>query len=378
MRRTVIVVGAGIAGLAAARALSQAGFRAIVLEREAAPTSEGAGLQLSPNACHVLSALGALRTVATAAFAPHAARLRRARDGRTLSTFQFGETIRERHGAPYLVVERAILRNALLGVCEADRDVDVRFGEGLSDTAVHSNGTTVLTDRGREIVASGLVGADGVHSTVRSLVPGALAAETSGWTAWRATAPLGVRAHEVCAWLGASAHLVHYPMPLAERLNMVLVARDGVEPHEDERLVGWSDETRRLVNEGEGWAPWSIRTVPAESEWRHRSIVLIGDAAHAMPPYAAQGAAMALEDAISLAHAAQAVQDDLPQAWSSYEQFRRPRIDNVRRVTLQNRRIYHMRRPASLARDLTMRLAPQVVLQRRMDPIYGWTLDRSR
>ena len=369
-RRTVVVVGAGIAGLAAARALSQAGFRAIVLERTAEPVHEGAGLQLSPNACHVLRVLGAFRAVAAVAFAPEAVVLRRGRDGRVLSRFALGEVIRERHGAPYLVVERAILRNALLGVCRADPDVDVRYGEGLADAALHRNGVTVLTERGREIVAAGLVGADGVHSAARRFVAEAALPEDTGWTAWRATAPADDDANVTTAWLGEAAHVVHYAMPNGDRLNVVAVLPDAAAPPL-RRLAEWSPRLRERLAAAEGWAPWAIRTV-GRGRWVHRAVALIGDAAHAMPPYAAQGAAMALEDAAVLADCARADPDDMPAAWDAFARRRWPRVRMIGELTAANRRVYHIGGALARARDLAMRAAPQVVLQRRMDAIYGW------
>ena len=378
MRRTLVIIGAGIAGLAAARALAQAGLRSTVLERTAEPAREGAGLQLSPNACHVLRQLGVLRVIAAASFAPQAVLLRRARDGRLLSRFELGQTIRERHGAPYLIVERAVLRNALLAICQDHPDVELRFGEGLADAALHRNGATVLTDAGREIVSAGIVGADGVHSATRRLVPAARAAEPTGWTAWRATAPLPPEMplpHDASqatnAWLGRSAHLVHYPMPTADRLNLVAVLPEGtVEPPLD-WLADWAPAVRETIASAGGWVPWTVRSVPPGA-WAHRSALLIGDAAHAMPPYAAQGAAMALEDATTLARHARS-HDDLAEAWQAHVRERRPRVRAVAALTAANSRIYHMGRPASLARDLAMGLAPQFVLQRRMDALYGWT-----
>lgn len=371
-RRTLIVAGAGIAGLATARALSQAGFRVIVLERAAGPAREGAGVQLSPNACHVLRRLGALRALAAGSLAPDRIVLRRAGDGALLSRFDLGEAIRERHGAPYLVAERAVLRDALLGVCRGDTDIDVRFGEGVADLALHRNGVTVLTDAGRETVGAGLVGADGVHSQVRGFVRNGGEAAATGWTAWRATGPLeeAMRA-ETTAWLDSAAHLVHYPMPGLGRLNMVAVLPESDRPPL-ERFDEWSPVIRTLVRKAEGWAPWTIRTV-SPGDWAYRAIALVGDAAHAMPPYAAQGAAMALEDAAVLAWCAARARDDLAAAWVAYADRRRPRIRAVAVMTNANRRIYHMTRPWGLFRDLSMRVAPQVVLQRRMDDVYGWT-----
>ena len=321
----VTVVGAGIAGLAVANFLARAGFPVTVIERAPGPTAEGAGIQISPNAAHVLAALGILDAVRARAVAPEAIELL---DGdQLLSRFELGTEIARRTRAPYLVVARATLRDCLLDALPAN--VSLRYGEAFTPRA------------------GPVIGADGVNSAVRNAF--ARSARETGWTAWRR---LAERSDEPVTRvrLAANEHRVAYPLP--DATNEVWIRRTG-EP-----------------KPGPDWRPWHVLAVRPDTPWTNGVTVLIGDAAHAMPPYAAQGGAMALEDAATLA--AFMIEHEPARAFARYEQERRPRIDAVRTLTESNRRIYHMSGPLRLARNFAMRLAPQAALQRRMAWIYDW------
>ena len=325
----VTVAGAGIAGLAVGSFLARAGFEVDIRERSEAPSADGAGIQLSPNACHVLHALGILDAVRAVAVAPSAVELQ---DGdRPLSRFELGERIERSGGAPYLVCARAGLRDALL--------------DALPAAAAVSYGSPFAATDGI------VIGADGVGSVVRDLVPGAARPVDTGWTAWRRTTE-AASGDTTRVLLSPDEHRVAYP--LRSSLNEVWVRRSD------------------CPAPGADWTPWPVLAVDPDGSWSHGSTVLIGDAAHAMPPYAAQGGAMALEDAAELAAALTASPDDPPAAFLRYEKARRPRIEAVACLTRANRRIYHLAGPMRHARNVAMRLAPQAVLQRRMAWVYGW------
>ena len=323
-----------------------------VFERHAAPREGGAGIQVSPNAARVLDALGALDALRERAVAPEAIELRDAATGHVLSRFLLGRTILDRHGAPYLVCAREALREALEAVLPGS--VRLRYGVSLERLRqFHDRAEAIWRDGEGEFDA--VIGADGVGSFTRRFVPGAASASPTGWNAWRRTEPDPGRGRVTTVDLAPHEHRVAYPLE-GGRTNRV-----------------WIREARAGPPPG-AWERWPVLRVEPGFAWTHDRIALIGDAAHAMTPYAAQGGAMALEDAAVLAHCMAASSHDLPSALGDYVRQRRARIEAVARLSEGNRRIYHMDGAMRFARDTVLRLLPQPLLQRRMDFVYGWRL----
>jgi salicylate hydroxylase len=389
----VAVAGAGIGGLAAALALARAGCRVSIVERAPALLEIGAGLQLSPNATAALRRLGVLDRVERTAVALEALEIRRGRDGATLARMDLGAGTLRRFGAPFLVTLRADLQRALQeAVAEADGIV-LRTGAALTGWTSGTYGVDlqVAGEAPTPLVADGLIGADGLRSTVRRQLWGDTAPEPARRSAWRATidaeaVPAMFRMPRSQLWLGAGAHLVHYPVA-AGRLINVVAALDGPMPLDERlnapwsrpgdpaeivrRFAGWTAPVRALVAAAPAWGQWPLVDRPALPRWSKGAVTLVGDAAHPMLPFLAQGAAQALEDAVALADAVAASRDDLPAAFAAYDEARRPRATRVQRESRRQGLVYHLPWPASLARDLVLRSTPSARLLGRYAWLYG-------
>ena len=390
--RTIIVAGAGIGGLTAALALARQGFRVIILEKAERLEEAGAGLQLSPNASRVLIELG-LTPRLSRAVTPEAVCLMSARNGGEITRLSLGGA-----DAPYWVIHRADLQAALRDEVESHSDIELRLGCQFEDVGPHAKGLTVIQRSGavrREELAAALIGADGIWSAVRHHLLPDVQPRFSGLIAWRGTLdttqlPREFTSRRVQLWLGPHAHLVAYPISGARQINVVAVVggqwnRPGwSEPGDGNEIksvfvaAGWHAIPRMLIGAVDGWRKWALFTVPGGGQWTDGAVALLGDAAHAMLPFAAQGAAMAIEDAAVLAKCIAERQNESPAALSvaleRYAKLRRPRVTRVQRSARQAGRIYHLAGPLALARDLVIKaLGPKRMLSRQ-DWIYDWRI----
>ena len=394
--RTIFVAGAGIGGLTAALALAARGFRVVVMEKAERLEEVGAGLQLSPNASRILTSLGLKDRLAARAVVPDAISVMSARAGGELIRLPLGEAASQRAGAPYWVIHRADLQSALAAQVEDHPDIELRLGCQFEDAAAHAKGLTVVQRSGntrRQDLALALIGADGVWSTVRNHLFGDVQPQFSGLIAWRGTLeanqlPREYTARRVQLWMGPSAHLVAYPISGGRQINVVAIVpgqwnRPGWgAPGETNELKDtfaasrWPGPARMLINAVDTWRRWALFTLPEGGDWSKGTIALLGDAVHAMLPFAAQGAGMAIEDAAVLAKALSEGQtdtaDNIAAALKRYARLRRARVAQVQRTARRQGRLYHLTGPIALARDLTIRaLGPQRMLARQ-SWIYDW------
>ena len=393
MTHPIIIAGAGIGGLTAALALSEKGHHVIVVERAAELAEVGAGLQLSPNACRVLVNLGVLELLDQKAVAPQSLRIFSARSGNEITRIALGKQIAARYGAPYLVIHRADLQHALFDKAKAQERISFRFNSEIIDCdrapGADLNCRIRLTNDLERISAKALIGADGVWSKTRNRIPGHAEAAYSGLTAYRATLPADevdkAFLTDTGLWLGPNAHLVHYPIRGGKEFNLVgLVPEKWTEEGWSatanrqqflRHFQKWSPRLTTLLEKPDTWLKWALCGVNANRPWTDGKLTLLGDAAHAMLPFAAQGAAMAIEDAAVLASLFPTTTNDISAVFKAYESVRKPRVIKVQQTAVENGRIYHLSGPMAFGRDTVMRLMPPEKLSARQDWIYGWKLD---
>ncbi len=394
--RRIIVAGGGIAGLTAALAFARHGFSVQLFEKAPRLDEAGAGLQLSPNAVHLLRDLGVLDALSPVAVRPADVTLIDAGTLATLAKIKLGGFAEQRWGAPYLVAHRADLQSALLARVARERDIEIATGASVADFAVHARGVTASIDRdGRIVEATGrlLVGADGVWSSLRGLAGDKGKSRFSGSIAWRATVRADGEAGAILADIGDTnsvkvfvhpkLHLVVYPLRGGDTLNLVAItagsstAQSWTE-HADPSLLGRivADAARpvqALFGAITRWTVWPIHTVAPASPWTvGDACALIGDAAHAMTPFAAQGAAMAMEDAVTLADTVAGSPDGEANQLAAWETARRARIAKVVKRGALNRFAWHASGPIALARNLFLKSRSPEKLAADLDWLYGW------
>lgn len=378
--RSYVIAGAGIAGLTLALTLAKFGATVVVLERNPTIQEAGAGLQISPNARKILDRLGLADTLSRVALEPEALDTYRRGQSKPFFSMEFGPLMAEHFGAPYAVVHRADLADALYKATRRFANIDIIFGVRGWDVVSHARGVTVAVDEAngqtRTTRANAFIGADGVHSHTRRQVLGGPDARFGGKIAWRRLVPADSVASQIAmdrvsVFFGAGHHLVCYPLPHRRQVNLALFlpGEAGDNPKKP-KLRGRGALSAILAAAGEGWTPWPLYTVET-AVWHRGNIGLVGDAAHAMVPFQAQGAAMGIEDAAVLAPLL--VEEAEPEtAFARYAAIRQERVGRVARLSASNGRIFHMRWPLSVARDTVMRLQGPRAHLKRLGWIYGY------
>jgi len=384
-RDRVLIAGGGIGGLATAIALGRRGIDAEILERSAFSEETGAGIQLGPNATRALSALGVLDAIEPHAFRPEAISIYDGISGRKLSSVPLGKATEQRYGAPYLTLHRADLHAGLRAVAESLAPLVLRPGFGV--TAIDAQGGDVVARAGDGSEAKGasLIGADGLWSAVRPLIMPEARLRFTGASAWRARLPRSslpspFDAPVVGLWLGPGSHLVHYPVCGGDDLNIVAVTEGGAarqgwnQSGSAETLLAgftrWTKDSKSLLERAATWRNWSLYRLTGLRRFSEGRIALLGDAAHPVLPYLAQGAALAIEDAVVLAACIAASPGDAPSAFRRYERLRRPRASHVQRLSRRFGWLYHMSGPLRLARNLVLARRSEETALQRLDWLY--------
>jgi salicylate hydroxylase len=396
LSRTIFIAGAGIGGLTASLALASKGFRVVVLEKAERLEEAGAGLQLAPNASRLLIELGLQEKLKRRAVTPEAISIISARAGGELVRLPLGQGACDRAGAPYWAIHRADLQNALAEAVNDRPDIELRLGCQFEDLAAHAKGLTIVHRTGHEHrreLALALVGADGIWSTVRNRLFPEIRPQFSGLIAWRGTLeatrlPREFTAPRVQLWMGPNAHLVAYPISGGRQINLVAVmpgtwnrpgwstAGNAAELKEAFGTSRWAGAARMLIGAVDDWRKWALFALPDGGPWHEGSAALLGDAVHGMLPFAAQGAAMAIEDAAVLANvlgeAPIETAAEVAAAMKRYARLRGPRVARVQHLARRRGRIYHLTGAAALARDLAIRaMGPERMLARQ-SWIYDW------
>lgn len=377
------IIGAGMAGLTAALALSRRGISCQVIEQAPYLAEVGAGLQLSPNATRILGRLGVLPKLERVWTEPDMISLASGRTLGRIAHVPVGRSARERWRAPYGVLHRSTLQTVLSAAVSAEPLCSLHLGHRIdrADPAAITAVTGITPDV--------IIGADGVWSMVRESIANAPEPDFSRNVAWRFTipsegAPDFLSPFSVTAFLGPSAHIVSYPLREIGGYNIVAIA-SGVDPGRTWEAHGDTRQKQILLDQFRGWHPkvidllrsardtkfWPLYQV-SDGAWQNgRNTVLIGDAAHAMMPFAAQGAAMAIEDGWELALRLSS-ETSLTAALAAFEARRKARIARVRQRGNFNRFAYHLRGPLRLGRDLVLSMRPPQSLAADMDWLYGY------
>jgi len=362
----IAVIGAGIGGLTAAVALRQAGFEVTVYEQAPELTEVGGGINLAPNAARVLYRLGLGEALDREAVRPVGTHQRRWEDGRTLQRAPLNPRCEELYGVPHLTVHRADLLSIIASGFPTER---IHLGHRLVGLADKGHGTEAWFENGVRVTVDILVGADGIHSTVRSALLGEEAPSFAGCVAYRGLVPaqhivdLGLET-DTQAWLGPGGHFVHYFVSRGRVLNFV-----GWTEHDTWSREDWTDRATiaRALAAFEGWHP-QVRQIIAAAEtcfvwalfdreplpcWSVGRTSLLGDACHPMYPFMAQGAAQAIEDGATLAACLVAGGTENPaEALRRYERLRLPRVTRLQDMSRANKIRFHLPDgPAQEARD---------------------------
>ncbi len=377
----ITVLGGGIAGLAAARALALRGARVTVIEQAGALTEVGAGLQISPNGLRVLDALGLGGAVRRAGLRAEAVELRD-HAGRLVLRLPVGAV-----EPGYHFLHRADLID-LLAEGAREAGVEIRLGHRIDSIALGPRGATLTAADGAAHEVALVVGADGLHSRVRAALNGRVVPFFTRQVAWRATVPArGDEARVATVHMGPGRHLVTYPLRGGELINLVAVEERGTWAeegwhHQDDPVTlhaafaGFSPGVRALLDRVETVHLWGLFRHPVAERWHMGGVAaLVGDAAHPTLPFLAQGANLALEDAWTLAGSL-AAHDTAEAALAAYQAIRVPRVTRVIDAATRNARNYHLRnRAVRVAAHAALRvggtLAPRAML-RRFDWLYGY------
>jgi salicylate hydroxylase len=344
----VLVTGGGIGGLAAAVALRQIGVDVQVTERATAFGEVGAGVQLGPNATSVLRRLGLGGALDEIGFAPEVMRVQRWQDDTVLGEWPLAQEMLRQYGAPYYTAYRPDLIELLAAALPSDV---VRLRSKV--TAVAPDKPAVTLDDGTSLAADLVVGADGTHSTVRGATVGDAPARFSGMCAYRAMIPIGPDDDlSVRLWMGPGRHVVIYPVGRGpDWRNAVCVVPEpdwqeeswtapGTAADLRQHFHDWSLTLRALLARvDEPVFRWALYDREPLAVWSTATTTLLGDAAHPMLPYLAQGAAQSIEDAAALAAS---VEESVPATLRAYEAHRRPHTARIQRMAWDNNIVYHL------------------------------------
>ncbi|MCF1503240.1 FAD-dependent monooxygenase [Afifella sp. H1R] len=375
----VAVIGAGISGLTFALSLARKGFELDLFERAETLEEVGAGIQLSPNASRLLLALGLGEELSKCVVAPDKLQIGNGQRLNLLATLPLGEWAQARYGAPYWLIHRADLQDVLLQAVRKESAVRLHLGAGVEAFDAHESGVA-FEAAGAEHHADLVVGADGLRSVVRrKLVSGADPAPSTH-IAWRVSidvsaAPDWLDTSCTTLWMGPGWHVVHYPIRRGERLNIVAIEPQRATGQSGPVLFHAAPEIATFFGSEtlrHKWLPWPLQTVDPSLAWTKGRAVLLGDAAHAMLPTAAQGGAMGIEDAATLS-AELAGDGALSGKLARYELSRKTRVRKVVSMAESNLQIYTMPSLVAGLRNTALLALPGEVLMRRQDWLYSFT-----
>ena len=385
----VLVAGGGIGGIAAALALARRGFAVKVLERASQLGEIGAGVQFGPNAFAALDALGIGDIARERAVYTDEMVMHDAIDETCVGRIPTGDAFRERFGNPYAVIHRADIHAALLQGAQRAGQIEVATGTAVQRVEHRGDCVVVHDERGQMHQGLAVIAADGVKSAVRRQFVGD-DARVSGHVVYRAVVdkadfPENLRWNAASIWVGPNCHLVHYPLRGGEQYNVVVTFHSreaeewGVREGSREEVLSYFDgicaRARQLIELPKDWKRWATADREPIGQWVYGRTVLLGDAAHPTLQYLAQGACMAMEDAVTLGEALRLSDNDVARAFALYQ---RSRVARTARVVLSARemgRIFHAKGVERLVRNDLWRDRPPERYYDAMEWLYGWNVE---
>jgi salicylate hydroxylase len=380
VENTMIIVGGGIGGLAAALACGQAGARPQVLERAATFSEVGAGIQMGPNVTRTLHAWDLAEDLKEIGFTPHRLEAKDTQTGQVIGSLRLGQRSLDTYGAPYVTVHRADLHRVLLqkiigsGLAELRLDSEVQAVQQNAD-GIQISGTNLPASLTEFSKSAAMVGADGLWSKMRQFVVPPTAPRVTGLLAYRALIPMQsvpekLRLQDVNVWVGPRVHAVLYPVKCGEYLNLVVVVQGPPPASLDEwdhagnkqdleaAMGPIHADLRNMLAAVPAWRLWPLCDRPpikGPHEMAKGRIALLGDAAHPMRPFLAQGAGMAIEDAAELARSWARVDLSVPERLQIYAQARWARNAQVQQRSIRNGQIFHLQGPLQWGRNVAMK-----------------------
>ena len=385
--RNIGVVGGGIGGLTAALCLARAGHNVQVFEQTDESVATGAGIQVSPNAARVLHHLGLQDALMTKGFLPKATQMRSWRSGRVISETTLGDVALERYGAPYYHIHRADLMDMLVSAVSAEPTIRLNVSSKITNFSQDATGVRLVAGE-HEHQVDLLIGADGIHSSVRACLWGDQQADFTGNVAWRMLVPVnrlpeGLIAPNATVWWGPGKHFVHYLVKGGDYVNCVCVVEKaewqaeswvaaGSMSELQADFAGWHDTIQQLLDQTDDGTlfKWGLFDRAPMQTWGIGRVSLLGDACHPTLPFMAQGAAMAIEDAAVLANCF-SNGADVVAALRRYEDLRKARTAGVQRGSRRNATVFHLSGLKAWLRDRAASKAGKHSMDRlyRYDPL---------
>lgn len=384
----IIIVGGGIGGLAAALACAAAGHEILVLERQEDFTELGAGIQLAPNAFHALDHLGVGSQVRERAVQIDELRLMDGVEGGLITRLPLGDNYQRTFENPYMVVHRTDLYYPLLDACRANPSINLRTSCAVTGYSQSDTDVSVNMSNGPSVKADVVLGADGIRSIIRQQIVGDGAPRVSGHTIYRSVIPMGrvpldLRWNAVTLWAGPKWHFVHYPIAGGKYMNLAATRDDqatqavtgeaATHAKVLAEFVGLNGEARRLLELGEDWKKWVLCDRDPVKIWTDGRVALLGDAAHPMLQYAAQGACMALEDAVVLGTLLKRANNgNVTARLIQYNAVRRDRTARVVNIAREmGEQVYHATGKAAQKRNANLGSLSPAAIHRKIDWLHG-------
>ena len=389
----VLIVGGGIGGLTAALALARQGIPSQVIEQAAEFKEIGAGIQLGPNVFWMFEKLGLIEPISALAVFPDNLVMLDSITGEEVTRIPLGASFRKNFHHPYALIHRADLHNVLLDACRKSNLIRLDAAQKIVEVDEVNGGVTAKTASGKDYRGAALIGADGLWSTIRQIVVGDGKPKPAGHITYRAVLPTPeipeqYRWHNMTFWAGEKVHFVLYPLRTGELYNLVAVFHsnryeEGWDSYGDpaelhERFAATCAPVRMLLNKIESWRMWVLCDRPPIKEWSRGRITLLGDAAHPMLQYLAQGAAMAVEDAVCLADQAVAADGDYAAAFRAYQQARYLRTGRVQIMARVYGEFYHAGGVAKELRNMMLGARTPDEAMAGMEWIYGEQKELTR